>query len=358
MRIGVIGCGIFGAMAAIRLADAGHDVAVFERENIPLAGASHKSTRRIHLGFHYPRDINTARQCILGFQRFRDAFRDCVVDVRPNAYFVASSGSRTSPEEYLRFADRLGVAYEVLNVADFRPVVQGVEVGISVPEAVYDWSKLRKEITHRLHDAGLFLGVEVTKIVRNSDGFVLSVQDGSAFEVDAVVNCIYADINRFGEALGHPCREYQYERTAIQVIEWDQPPVGITIMDGEFPTILPLGETGKFLLYHVKHSVLARTTGTQLPVTWRDERTAPIPDESFWDNMLADCRKFVPSLESTRPLEVLCTSRIVLANQDSTDKRPSIIQMPEPRFINVFAGKVDHCVWVADEVEFRLRDAA
>jgi len=38
--VAVVGCGIFGAMIAIRLAELGMKVKVFERNDKPLSGAS------------------------------------------------------------------------------------------------------------------------------------------------------------------------------------------------------------------------------------------------------------------------------------------------------------------------------
>ena len=41
---------------------------------------------------------------------------------------------------------------------------------------------------------------------------------------------------------------------------------------------------------------------------------------------------------------------VVIAYQDDTDARPSLVESPEPGYVSVFSGKIDHCVWVADEV--------
>ena len=67
-RVAVIGCGTFGASIALKLQREGHEVTVFERLDKPLAGASYNNQNRLHLGFHYPRDAETARQCIRGYE--------------------------------------------------------------------------------------------------------------------------------------------------------------------------------------------------------------------------------------------------------------------------------------------------
>ena len=87
-RVAVVGCGAFGGMIALRLSEAGCDVTIFEREKECLRGASFNNQNRLHLGFHYPRDILTAHQCIQGFSRFREEFPECIVSGFPNLYFV------------------------------------------------------------------------------------------------------------------------------------------------------------------------------------------------------------------------------------------------------------------------------
>ena len=152
-RVAVVGCGVFGAMAAIRLAESGRDVTIFEKEEAPLTGASFNHQNRLHLGFHYPRVAPTARLCIRGFQRFREAFPECIRADFVNAYFIASSGSLTSVDEYLAFCDQLGLRHEQLDPKDFQPRVQGVDLGVAVDEVVYDCGILRQLISRRLASA-------------------------------------------------------------------------------------------------------------------------------------------------------------------------------------------------------------
>ena len=99
--VAVVGCGIFGAMTALRLAQKGASVTLFESRDDAFRGASFNNQNRLHLGFHYPRDDETARQCIRGFQRFRDEFSASIFEGFSNAYFIASQGSFVTPEEYI-----------------------------------------------------------------------------------------------------------------------------------------------------------------------------------------------------------------------------------------------------------------
>ncbi len=359
--IAVVGCGIFGAMTALCLARQGASVTVFERHDAPLRGASFNNQNRLHLGFHYPRDDETARQCIRGFQRFRDEFAACILDGFTNAYFIASQGSFVTAEQYILFCQRMGLRFEQVDPAAFKPAVQEVDLGVVCDEVVYDCGVLRTLVMQKLGLVGIAprFNSEVSGIERAGARFILNVDGQSEGPFDAVVNCTYADINRLTQQLGYPVPERQYEYTMVPIIKWDQSAVGITIMDGPFMTVLPFGQTGNFLLYHVGHTVVERVIAHQMPKGWFDLSKAPssrVDGQALFERMRETCSAFVPALQSAQLVGFLQGPRVVLANRDSTDARPSIVQQYEKGYLSVFTGKIDHCVWVADEIAALLMD--
>ena len=145
-HVAIVGCGIFGAMTAIRLAEIGIGVTIFDSNARPLQGASLNNQNRLHLGFHYPRDDETASQCIRGFDEFRSEFSDCILDNFDNAYFIATEGSLTSPDEYLRFCRKHQLDFKEIDPNLFNPIVN-VDLGITTNEVVYDSVILEKLIT-------------------------------------------------------------------------------------------------------------------------------------------------------------------------------------------------------------------
>ena len=353
--VAIIGCGAFGAMAALRLAARGATVAIFERRERPLLGASYNNQNRLHLGFHYPRDDETARQSIRGFERFRQEFAPCILGGFPNAYFIASEGSLVTPEQYLAFCTRMGLRFERIDPSQFDPMVEGVALGVLTDEVVYDSAVLADLMLKRLQAAKIEprFNARVHRIERRGSGFRLMVEDALPRDFDAVVNCTYAEVNTLTEQLGHPVQEYQYEYTMVPIIEWDHPPVGVSIMDGPFMTILPFGQTGTYLLYHVAHSVIAEHVGPHMPDAWRDRASAParlVNGAEKFEQIRQACTRFVPALASARLKGFLEGPRMVLAHRHNTDTRPSIVRQHEPGYITAFTGKIDHCVWVADDV--------
>jgi glycine/D-amino acid oxidase-like deaminating enzyme len=359
--VAVIGGGVFGCVAALRLAEQGHAVSMFERAPALMGGASYNNQNRLHLGFHYPRDDETARQCVRGFERFRRAFAPAILDGFPNAYFIASEGSMTTPQAFLAFCARNGLAYGTIDLERFEPHVQGVALGVLTGEVVYDSALLRGLVAERLGKASVrvALGLGVERIARRAGGgYGLTTADGERHEFDGVINACYADAARLTGQLGVATPVRQYEYTAVAVVELDRPqPVGVTILDGPFMTVLPFGKTGLHLLYHVRDVVIAREDTALLNPAWRDPATGPFREamrEAWFAGLIDDCAEFVPALRQARLKGFLQGPRMVLARREDTDARPSVVDEPEPGYITVFSGKIDHCLWVADEIVERL----
>lgn len=359
--VAVIGAGIFGCTISLSLSDVGFRVIILERKGSPLEGASWNNQNRLHLGFHYPRDLATARQCARGFQKFVDAFPGSISGDFPNAYFISSSGSLTSPEDYLRFCDKLGLSYSRLDIHVYPTQIRGCALGLLCNEVVYDCSLLRRHLLSAMHSnpsIQLRCSTEVSDIVRSAEGYRLTLGESTEnITVDAVVNCSYADINRLTERCGHPIQEYQFEYTVISIIEAEIARQGITMMDGPFMTILPYGKSNKFLLYHVLHTVVATEVGTTLDPSWRDPDTSPFSmmnAANFFETMKQACSTFVPALKTARLMGFLQGPRMVLAHRDIDDARPSIIHDYGQGYFTVFSGKIDHCIEVAENMRHKI----
>ena len=70
-----------------------------------MLGATSNNTNRIHLGYHYPRDLDTALQCKEGFEMFVKEYSDCILKDINNFYCISSYGSKVSAEKYYKFAN-------------------------------------------------------------------------------------------------------------------------------------------------------------------------------------------------------------------------------------------------------------
>lgn len=357
--VAVIGAGMFGAEIALRARSKGWKVHLFEAKNDILCGASANNQNRLHLGFHYPRDLETGRQSIRGFASFSEKYGECTESSFPNAYFVADDGSLTSPVEFLEFCKRLGAKYVPIRPQDLPIDLKGASTGVLCHESVYDFGVLRNTVKENLRTARIpvSLGTRVTDICKVGNHFRLQLDGGSSILANAVVNATYGDINRLTEQLGIAVTERQFEYTVVPIIRVDIPKVGVTIMDGPFVTLLPYGKSADFLLYSVEHTVVAREISTQMDPSWLQPETGPFASmdkTELANRTLSVAARYLPILEKAQVIGFLEGPRVVLARHESTDARPSIINDYENGYHTVFAGKIDHCVWVAEELSVRL----
>jgi hypothetical protein len=124
-------------------------------------------------------------------------------------------------------------------------------------------------------------------------------------------------------------------------------------MDGPFVTLLPFEKPGRFILYHVKHSVLKSIVNDTPPQGWKTSKTSPITTtdiKQLFDETIEDSAFFIPILRKARFINLLESPRMVLANTEKTDARPSILNVPLENYLTVFSGKVDHCFAVSNKI--------
>ena len=69
--------------------------------------------------------------------------------------------------------------------------------------------------------------------------------------------------------------------------------------------------------------------------------------------MIEKCSNFMPVLKKSKLINFLEGPRMVLPRKDESDERPSIITNMDD-YIEVFSGKIDHSIWVAEEINKKL----
>ena len=112
-RIAVAGAGIYGATIAIRLAEQGYDVRLFDPLGI-LRAASAINQYRIHSGYHYPRSPETIRETLEARAEFSETFEPAIVRNSRHYYAIPKKDSRTPPDLYEKVMKEHGLSLKVI----------------------------------------------------------------------------------------------------------------------------------------------------------------------------------------------------------------------------------------------------
>lgn len=352
MRVGVVGAGIFGCMAAVELALHGHDVALFEKNSEILNGATPNSQNRLHLGLHYPRDLDTAKQSIEGFDSFRTVFADALNLDFPNYYALAKNHSKVSVEEFKEFSKAAGIQIREISSNESLPngiKIKNVESIWECDEGVIDMTVLRDILANQINTSRveLHLNAEVSTLEQNSDTWVLST-NSTRREFDFIVKCTYSSdtINILSEDFKP--RKRMFHKTLIQVLDSEVNNFGITIIDGDFLTILPKGLGLRLLAYGPSVSTRKAVEGYYLPENWSEASEMEI--NAFRNQIQKRIDDWIDGWDYTLTHDYLEAIRTIEVGVESTDRRTSLIVESGPRMLDIWSGKIDHAVEISKKI--------
>lgn len=332
MRIVVVGGGLFGCTAAIHLARAGHAVHLYEQRDDLMLGATGCSFNRLHRGYHYPRDPATGRESRAAEASFRVEYGVAVIDGGRQFYVVPEDEvNHVTPTSFREFLAQEGLLFfQDGNL--FRVVEPRINVGI-----------LQILVRQKVCEAGVhqYLGCKAPDDLRE--------------HFDHIVLATYANLNESIEALGGVPQEYRYqvvERPVVQLPE-RLADTSIVVVDGPYGCLDPLDDTPYHILGHVTKTIHAQNTGfaPEMPEHLADagKLVADCPHTRVWE-VIDDLYHLVPGLRDARYVGSSFVVRAVLAHQESTDSRPTLVERLDGQLIRVFSGKLGTACRAAEEV--------
>lgn len=343
--VAVVGAGAFGCAIAFEFAARGSDVLLLEQEADILLGASALNQNRLHVGFHYPRDATTARQSLVGARLFADRFPESINLSFPNYYFVARDGSRTSSSEFEGFINEHRLPAQRLTTDQYPALAASTEKldgAWRVAEGVIDMSILHDSFESLLNDVGVDIRTkcQVVHLERTADGNWCIETNAGPFRSRLIVIATYG-LDRL-----EPESDFlsEFQETLVPIATSPSKPIGLTVVDGDFVTVLPRGFTNELLLYSPGLSVLSRHVGTSVI---RTQRIDPAKVKQRISAIIARVLDFFPGLELTDTGVCLQTTRRIPAHAEATDQRRSTFSEVAPRCYRVHSGKVDHCLTLA-----------
>lgn len=361
MKVLIIGAGLFGSCAASELALHGHDVTLVEQDSVLMSRASKCNHNRVHFGYHYPRSVLTAKQSIEGLLSFLIHFKDAIVTDFPNYYAIAREGSHISSNDFVRFCEDAGISY-IEEFPEEKFLNRSLlESSFRVNEPVFDYFILREIVKSKLahKNIQLFLSTKCTGLRAYDKSLMLArLSSGPGERIEEfefVINATYAGLNNINRSLGVKELDLLFEDVMIPILNnVDASPIGLTIMDGEFCTIMPRGNKEQFLLYHVKSSVLKRSKDM-------NDATLSLGEDASiarQEQILSDCQIYMPFLKGVEIFDSYRTTRAVVENK--TDARLSELHTYEghTNYVSILSGKISTSMKTAIQIRTLLSGKA
>lgn len=340
MHIAVVGAGIFGITSAVKLAQGGHRVDLFEKEKDILMAASGINQFRLHRGYHYPRSEETIKECMRTETGFLKEYGSAVISSDHHYYCISREDSLIHHSDYIRVCKNFGLDF----IEDRSGLVNGkISLTIKADEKRIDPIILKKICYRKIRSAGvnLRLGEAATNNKLN--------------KYDFAVIAAYASINSLLPF--HKQRDYQFELCEKPVVKLPREFSNkcLVIMDGPFMCIDPFGRTGNFLLGNVVHAIHQTNIGENPEF---DKKFKPLlnkglirnPPVTNFKKFIESGTKFIPELAKARHIGSMFTFRTVLPRLEKTDARPTLVSRIDNKTAAVFSGKISSCVEAAEKV--------
>jgi len=334
-KIAVVGAGIYGITAAIKLRANGFKVDLFEKNSDIMQAASGINQYRVHRGYHYPRSLDTINSCKNNESTFIKYYNQSISKQDITHYYaIAKEDSLTSPEQYLKVLDKTQLEWEITNN------LPNCDLTVKVNEKLYDPALIKKISYKRIKGNGinLFLNKKAT------------LKDLTSYKHR--IYSTYSTLNQFNSKP----QSYQFELCEKPVfklpIEYKNK--SIVIMDGPFMCFDPLLNTDYHLGGNVVHAIHIRNIGDkpEIPRVYKKYLNRGIIKNPKYTNVsrfIESAKKYFPNIEKAKHIGSMYTVRTVLPNKDNTDERPTIVKQQDNDFI-LFSGKVGNCVEAADTI--------
>ena len=369
----VIGGGIFGAYAALYLADKGQKVCLVEKETQLFTKASIVNQARLHSGYHYPRSIATAIMSDDNKARFTKAHQDFINFSFEKFYAIDKFGSFTDPQQFERFCNFLQIKCER---QDEHPLFNFSRIDALYKTIEYTFDPLL--IAHYYTE--LLIRHPSISIFQNT----IAVEAGSAgtcwevaikhlteakirnIETKAVINATYAASNAVNRLFGLREISLMHEISEIAILR-SSPlrNIGLTIMDGQFGSIMPYGKSGYLSLssvaythHKVSYDNLPHFNCQQVntncqPAFTSDCNSCNAKPRSNYPKMLRQIKHYFAEDLPFEYIDSLFTIKSKLKANHIDDGRPTEISVlhEKPRFYCIFAGKINSIYEIEKVVE-------
>jgi hypothetical protein len=250
MKILILGGGWYGCFIGLVCKAYNLDFLILDKERI-FSGSSSKNQNRLHLGYHYPRSLETIKECQYGYEKFTNLFDKYTKNIKYNIYAIEKN-SKINYENYKKIfniSDANIVDDTLLKELNINKNL--IEKTFLCDEKMINHNKISKIFNDLFKDN--FQKFDEFKLVISEDNFFYD-----NIKYDFFCNCTYGqskigfediDLNCFYEL----CLSFLYKSNLKNDFSY-------TIMDGDFLSLFSYDNDDNdeivklFSLTHVKYT--------------------------------------------------------------------------------------------------------
>ena len=359
----IIGGGLFGVYAALFLAEKGCRVVLVEKEKQLMAKASIVNQARLHSGYHYPRSIATALMSDDNKARFTRDHQAFIHSSFEKYYAIDQYSSFTDGAQFERFCEFIGLTCKKL---DQHPSIRmdRLEALFLTEEYTFDPILMANFYRRKLEEAKSVHILQYHELVEarsEADTWQITLNDlasNQKLELSAhqVINATYANSNGVNRRFGLSDIPLMHEISEMAFVSSPQlKDLGLTIMDGQFASIMPYGLSGLLSLssvaythHKVAHSPLPQFDCQTINTDCRPDfpsicnRCAARPASNY-SKMKRQIQLYLREEVQLFYLGSMFTIKSKLKANHIDDGRPTEIAIlsENPRFYCIFAGKIN-----------------
>jgi hypothetical protein len=324
-KIAIAGAGIYGATAAIRLAERGHQVRLFDPLGV-MRAASAINQYRVHSGYHYPRSPETITETLEARREFVKEFAPAIVRNSRHYYAIPREGSRTRPQEYEQIMRSHGLLLRACQPEWMN--FEYIDQCYQVEENIYDPDLLRTVIEARLGTLGI--KIEQSDFSREMRG-----------DYDFVVWATYgmgASREIFKIA------KYQVAEKILIALPAELQGIALVVVDGPFTAFDPYGSSQFSLFGSAKNTNHWTSSDRQEPIPEKylsllNQSEFVSVENTRFEAMREDCCLTVPGAKNAKYMGSRFTLRVV-EDDPERDRRILYVRDGLPGEIHIFSGKV------------------
>ena len=259
----VIGGGIFGLYTALYLSKHNKRICVLEKEDQLMKKASIVNQARLHAGYHYPRSVATALLSNEYKERFFLEHKNFINSKYDNYYAIDRYGSLTNSVQFEKFCKYINIKCKKVDSVNYLKNNR-IEQLYLTEEYSFDpimIAEYYKEMINQNSNIYAKMSTTIVEAEKLNDSWSITIFDSKENDynkivANSVINATYYNINTQNKLFGMPTIKLMHEITEMAFIHAPMiKNIGLTVLDGQYCSIMPYGLSDLHSLYSVNYSV-------------------------------------------------------------------------------------------------------